>query len=261
MGKRTRMAVVASVALVALAVAGVIARALFSSPSGPGEGSPDTSAQYAGNNVPAPSVRLGDGQESTSQLVTTEGDADVPGETSGDGQASGTSALTSGDVGYDDIPEPTQIEGGYETDDIKDAVLAYMRTAYPTVVAASVELLGNGTSPSQLEDEESSYACYLVRATDGRRFGLFVQCSDSEEPHVTEAGYLFVSPTLLYDVESDEYIPMDVPEGGEDPGPGTYDEPTPPAGGYPDPYELPEPGSYEDRMRRLPIPVEEGTGE
>lgn len=189
------------------------------------------------------------------QEVTTDLEPEEPEPTTDPHEAD----AVSGAVGYDDIPDPSQIEGEYEADDIKDAIIRYMQKEYPSDVIESIRLLGNGASQSQEVDEMASYMCYLVTIGRGQDIGLFVQCSDSEAPHVTETGYLVISPTLLYDVGSREYIPMDVPDGEElapSQDDGAQAEPVPPEGGYPDPYALPEPGTEKDRMRRLPIPAD-----
>lgn len=193
------------------------------------------------------------GEDATTEVDVTSSDMEP--EPAGDMR--GASVL-SGEVGYDDIPEPSQIVGDYAADDIKDAIVSYLQSAYPSEVVASLQLMGNGVSPSQEAQEDSSYMCYLVTTAKGRDIGLFTQCSDSAAPRVTEASYLIVSPTLLYDVANKEYIPMEA--SGEEPDPHADTVPAG-EGSYPDPYAMPEPGSYKDRMRRLPIPAEAGSGE
>lgn len=179
----------------------------------------------------------------TSETVVSDGKDDVAGDSDGATEP----RLPDGSMRYEDIPEPSQIEGGYEPDEVKDAIVGYLRSAYPSEAVASMSLIGNGISQSQEGSEPSSYMCYLATTSSGRDIGLFVECSGSRPPHVTEAAYLSVSPVLLYDVENGEYISMETPTGEE-----TVPEET----GYPDPHAMPEPGSYKDRMRRLPIPAD-----
>jgi hypothetical protein len=112
----------------------------------------------------------------------------------------------SGRVTYDDIPGPSQIEGDYSANDVKDVVVRHIQDNYPTEAIDAIQLIGNGTAPSQEGDETSSYACYLVTLRSQIDVGLFVECSENTPPNVTEARYLVVNQTLLYDVANKEYI-------------------------------------------------------
>lgn len=150
-----------------------------------------------GTGTPAVSVPQAD--ETVSEIVPVESDQEGRW---GEGKA------LDGDIKFEDIPGPSQVEGGYSSDEVKEAIVSYIQTNYPTEVIASIELIGNGSDVSQEMMEESSYASYLVTLTNQMDIGLFVRCSDSTAPKVTEARFLVVNETLLYDVANKNYIPM-----------------------------------------------------
>lgn len=128
------------------------------------------------------------------------------------------SEALSGEVAYDDIPSPSQIVGGYDADVVRDAIVRHIQESHPMQSIASIQLLGNGVAPSQEANELTSYMCYLVTLDSQVDIGLFIHCSGSTEPVVTEADYLVIDPTLLYDVVNKDYISMEPTPGAMQPG-------------------------------------------
>lgn len=129
------------------------------------------------------------------------------------------SSVLKGKVTYDDIPTAAIISGDSTMDDIKKAVVRYIEDHYPTETISSIQLMGNDKAPSQDTGEEMSYTNYLVLLSKGERIGLSVTCSQDYVPFVSEANYLVVNPSVLYRVDDDEYIQMDISETDEEPIP------------------------------------------
>lgn len=123
-----------------------------------------------------------------------------------------SSSVVQGQVGYDDIQNASVIEGGYDADDVRTEVVRYLEKHYPTEIISEIELLGNGSELSQDTQTPTSYVNYLVTLSKGQRIGLSVTCSTEYAPAVLETNYLVISPTLLYNVEEDEYVPMTITE-------------------------------------------------
>lgn len=122
-----------------------------------------------------------------------------------------TSSVLTGAVQYEDIPEPSKIDGGYNADDIKAEMIKYLTDKYPTEVISEITLIGNGSARSQYNGQDTSYANYLVTFQKGKRIGISVASSNEDLPYVTETNYLVVNRNLLYKVAENEYVPMDAP--------------------------------------------------
>lgn len=204
MSRKSRLALVA-VAVVLVLLAGGVMAAIFL-----GMGRNDT-------EVPAYSP---DGDTVADDAATrpvsptfggTETSVEVSARTTRESEA------LSGEVAYDDIPSPSQIVGGYEADVVRDCIIRHIQESHPMQSIASIQLLGNGVAPSQEANELTSYMCYLVTLDSQVDIGLFIHCSDSTEPVVTEADYLVIDPTLLYDVVNKDYISMEPMPGAMQP--------------------------------------------
>lgn len=115
-----------------------------------------------------------------------------------------------GTIGYDDIPSASQIEGGYTSDDLKDALIHHIQIHYPGVIVSDVKLIGNGSELSQARDEMTSWASYVVSFNNGMTKGFSITCSPSTFPYVNESNDLVVNQGLLYKVDEDEYVQMNI---------------------------------------------------
>lgn len=163
--------------------------------------------------------------ESSSSDIVTGSPTSTVTEVSGDGES---------DAGSDDtgegaiaVPSPSSMPNERNVDEISAALWeAISERGISASSIDNIELLGNGTAPSQQTPGiEDMWASYLVHLAGGTDLGVRVTCSSEMEPYATVTDLLTVnSDGQVYDVNKGIYLNYTIGNGDET-APPVYEVP------------------------------------
>lgn len=162
------------------------------------------------------SVRLESGTAEETPYTQTVSDADGSQDSPEGNETTGENRET-GQKQAIQMPAASNLPPGRTSDEVAEAVTAYVEGNYPDTSVDKVELIGSGSTPSQQNaDEEDYWVSYLATMATGNKVGLRVTCSSTTEPYVSETDTLTVSDGLVYDVTDDTYDSVDVQDGDDE---------------------------------------------
>lgn len=214
--RNRKIAIIILVIAVVIGVAGFVAYQIWQSstvdrvPDIPGQsGTPGggTASPDGGTSVATPRT------PTSSDEVT-----DLPDNAGNDGvtdtRTSVNTAHTSDYLGVDivekDVPAVAGLPVGRSTTEVQNLIVQHIRNYYPDSSIHEIRLIGNGSSPSQQTPNEiDTWSSYVVALSDGEEVGLFITCSNTLEPYLTEANTLMVGRGTMYDVQFHSYRTYD----------------------------------------------------